>query len=179
MTFTEDEIKQLLKALEFAAEKHRLQKRKDVKASPYINHPIALANILGNEGHVIDIEILCAALLHDTIENTDTTAEELSTKFSPSICNIVMEVTDDKTLPSEQRKQLQIEHAAQLSNKAKLVKLADKIANLREITDRTPADWSLQRRQAYFDWGKQVIDQLRGVHPQLEAAFDIAYAKRP
>ena len=179
MTFTEDEIKQLLKALAFAADKHRLEKRKDAKASPYINHPIALANILGNEGHVMDIQIICAALLHDTVENTDATPEELATKFSPSICSIVMEVTDDKTLPSEQRKQLQIEHAAKISNKAKLVKLADKIANLREMADNPPADWSLQRRQLYFDWGKQVIDQLRGVHPRLEAAFDAAYAKRP
>lgn len=179
MTFTEDEIKQLLKALAFAADKHRLQIRKDAKASPYINYPIALANILGNEGHVMDIEIIRAALLHETIEDTDATQEELVTKFSPSICNIVMEVTDNKTLPSERRKQLQIEHAAQISNKAKLAKLADKIANLREMADNPPADWSLHRRQAYFDWGKQVIDQFRGVHPRLEAAFDTAYAKRP
>ncbi len=179
MTFTDEEIKQLIKALAFAADKHRLQQRKDMEASPYINHPISLANILCNEGHVLDIEILCAALLHDTVENTATTPAEVTTAFGQSICNIVMEVTDDKTLPGEVRKQLQVKHAARLSDKAKLVKLADKIANLREMADSPPLDWTLQRRQAYFDWAKEVIDQIRGIHPQLEAAFDAIYARRP
>jgi len=179
MTFTEDELKKLLKALAFAADRHRLQKRKDVDASPYINHPIALANILCNEGHITDIDVIAAALLHDTIEDTDTTPEELETAFSPAIRDIVMDVTDDKTLPKDVRKQLQIEHAAHASDQAKLVKLADKIANLRDMADSPPPDWSLARCQEYFDWGKQVIDQIRGVHPGLEAVFDAAYAKRP
>ena len=179
MTYTENDIKLLIKALTFAADKHRLQKRKDVEASPYINHPIALANILCNQGDVMDIDLICAALLHDTVENTETTPTELETEFNSTISNIVMELTDDKSLPSEVRKRLQIEHARHLSNQAKLVKLADKIANLQEMAEKPPADWSLARRREYFDWGKQVIDQLRGVHPRLEAAFDAAYAKRP
>ena len=169
----------LLKALSFAAHKHRDQRRKDAEASPYINHPIALAEVLTGEGGVNDLEVLAAALLHDTIEDTATTLEELRERFGERIAGMVAEVTDDKDLPKADRKRLQIEHAAQLSDGAKLVKLADKICNLRDVAERPPAKWDLQRRQEYFEWAKQVIDQLRGAHPKLEAAFDAAYRRKP
>jgi GTP diphosphokinase / guanosine-3',5'-bis(diphosphate) 3'-diphosphatase len=173
------DLKLIMKALTFAAHKHRDQRRKDVDASPYINHPISLANILTNEGGVNDVEVICAALLHDTIEDTDTTAEELELAFGSVIKLIVVEVSDDTSLPRLERKRLQIEHAAHASDKAKLVKLADKISNLRDVAVNPPETWPLERRQEYFDWAKQVIDQLRGVHPQLEALFDAAFACRP
>src|SRR5262245_41176415 len=173
------ELALLLKALAFAANKHRDQRRKDAEASPYINHPIALADVLVNEGGVTDFEVLCAALLHDTVEDTATSHEELVNAFGSRIARIVAEVTDDKNLPKAERKQLQIEHAASLSAEAKLVKLADKICNLRDVAERPPAKWDLQRRREYFDWAKRVVDGLRGVHPRLEAAFDAAFAKRP
>jgi guanosine-3',5'-bis(diphosphate) 3'-pyrophosphohydrolase len=173
------ELALLLKALAFAAAKHRDQRRKDADASPYINHPIALADVLVNEGGVTDIEVLCAALLHDTVEDTATTPEELDNAFGSRIARIVAEVTDDKRLPKAERKRLQIEHAPTISDAAKLVKLADKLCNLRDVADRPPAKWDLARRQEYFEWAKQVIDGLRGVHPRLEAAFDAAYARRP
>ena len=176
---TEQDLKLLLKALTFAAYKHKDQRRKDVEASPYINHPISLANIICNEGHVVDIDVICGALLHDTVEDTQTTPDELEAEFGRAIRDIVMEVTDDKNLSKDERKRLQIEHAAHSSDKAKLVKLADKISNLRDIVDNPPPDWSLERRQAYFDWANAVIDQLRGVHSQLETIFDEAYSKRP
>jgi len=176
---TETELKLLLKALTFAAHKHKDQRRKDHAASPYINHPISLANILCNEGHVADVEVICGAFLHDTIEDTETTLDELESEFGKVIRDIVMDVTDDKTLPSQERKRLQVEHAAHASNKAKLVKLADKISNLRDVADNPPPDWSLERRQAYFDWAREVIDQVRGVHHQLEKIFDETYLKRP
>jgi len=176
---TEQELKLLLKALSFAAHKHNDQRRKDPESSPYINHPISLANILCNEGHVTDINVICAALLHDTVEDTQTTPEELEQEFGQDILSIVMEVTDDKDLPKEERKRLQIEHAAHASDKAKLVKLADKISNLRDVANNPPASWSLERRQEYFDWAKEVIDQVRGVHPALESLFDEAYSHRP
>ena len=179
MNISEQDLKLLLKALAFAAHKHRDQRRKDVEASPYINHPIALGNILCNEGHITDIEVICAALLHDTIEDTDTTATDLEREFGRNICEIVLSVTDDKSLPPQTRKQLQIEHAAHSSDQAKLVKLADKISNVRDIANSPPPSWDLQRRQKYFDWSRQVVDQLRGIHPQLEAVFDEAYRLRP
>src|SRR5713101_8757667 len=126
----------LLKALAFAAHKHRDQRRKDAQASPYINHPIALADVLVNEGGVTDVEVLCAALLHDTVEDTATTHEELANAFGSRIARIVAEVTDDKTLPKAERKRLQIEHAPSISREAKLVKLADKLCNLRDVAER-------------------------------------------
>jgi len=169
----------LLRALAFAAHKHRDQRRKDAEASPYINHPIALADVLMNEGGVTDIEVLCAALLHDTVEDTATTHEELVDAFGSRIARIVAEVTDDKALPKSERKRLQVEHAASISREAKLVKLADKICNLRDVVDRPPAKWDLQRRREYFDWAKQVVDRMRGVHPRLESHFDDVYARRP
>lgn len=169
----------LLRAASFAAHKHRDQRRKDARASPYINHPLMLADILASEGSVTDTVTLCAALLHDTIEDTETKPDELRELFGPEIAAVVVEVTDDKTSEKADRKRLQVEHASVISDKAKLVKLADKIANIRDVVSSPPADWSLDRKRDYFDWAKRVIDQLRGVHPQLEAAFDGAYACRP
>ena len=173
------ELALLLKALAFAAHKHRDQRRKDPAASPYINHPIALADVLVNEGGVTDVEVLCAALLHDTVEDTATTPQELEHTFGARIARIVAEVTDDQALPKSERKRLQIEHAAGLSPEAKLVKLADKICNLRDVAERAPQSWDLARRREYFDWAKRVVDGLRGVNPRLEKLFDEAYAKRP
>ncbi|MEW8027104.1 MAG: HD domain-containing protein [Candidatus Thiodiazotropha sp.] len=173
------ELKLLIKTLAFATQKHRHQRRKDIEASPYINHPITLVDILVNEGEITDLDTLIAALLHDTIEDTDATVEEIEAEFGQAIADIVMEVTDDGNLPKLERKALQIKHAPDLSYKAKLVKLADKIANLRDIDKSPPAGWTLQRSQAYFDWAKEVIDGLRGTHETLEAVFDRAYGKRP
>jgi guanosine-3',5'-bis(diphosphate) 3'-pyrophosphohydrolase len=169
----------VLQALAFAADKHRDQRRKDAAASPYINHPIALANVLVREGAVSEPEVVAAALLHDTLEDTQTSPGELRTAFGERVARIVAEVTDDKSLPKAERKRLQIEHAATMSREAKLVKLADKICNLRDMADHPPAKWDLVRRREYFEWAKAVIDGLRGVHPKLEALFDAAYARRP
>ena len=179
MSISEADLRLIFKALEFAARKHKDQRRKDIDASPYINHPIALANILINEGHITDAKVICGALLHDTVEDTATTPEELETEFGTAVCTIVMDVTDDKSLDKAQRKQAQIDHAAHACVEARLVKLADKIANLRDISTQPPADWSKDRKQEYFDWAHAVIERVRGVHPQLEAVFDAAYAKRP
>ena len=179
----ERDLALLFRALAFAAHKHRDQRRKDAEASPYINHPIALAEVLAREGGVTDVEVLAAALLHDTIEDTATSAAELRANFGARIAAIVVEVTDDKALPKAERKRLQIEHAAGISAGAKLVKLADKICNLRDVAERPPAKWDLQRRQEYFEWAKQVIDRLRGAPGEsmraLEAAFDAAYLRKP
>ncbi len=169
----------ILTALEFSSNKHRDQRRKDHASSPYINHPIGLANVLCNEGKINDQKVICAALLHDTIEDTETTAEELEAIFGKSITKIVLEVTDDKTLPKAARKLAQIEHAKNASKRAKLVKLADKICNLRDILFSPPADWPLKRKQEYFDWAKAVVDGIRGSNKKLEKIFDELYAARP
>ncbi|MEM8502656.1 MAG: HD domain-containing protein [Cyanobacteria bacterium P01_D01_bin.1] len=167
---------QFLEALSFSAYKHRHQRRKDHE-TPYINHPITVANILLNEAGVTDEVVLIAALLHDTVEDTETTFEEIEQQFGEAVKAIVAEVTDDKSLPKAVRKQQQIDHAAGLSDRAKLVKLADKTANLRDITTTPPKDWSATRVNDYLEWGKAVIEQIRGTHAKLESLFDKAYAR--
>ncbi len=176
MADTASELGALVRAVAFAADKHRNQRRKDADASPYINHPIALASVLANEGGICDTTVLCAAVLHDTIEDTQTSAEELTMVFGPKVASVVLEVTDDKSLEKHIRKQRQIEHAPHISTEAKLVKLADKICNLRDILASPPASWSLERKLAYFNWAAQVVAGVRGVHPQLEAVFDGLHA---
>ena len=171
--------KRLIQAAHFAAEKHKNQRRKDTEKTPYINHPLALANVLAVECSIDDVEVICGALLHDTIEDTNASKEELLENFGENITRIVLEVTDDKTLDKIERKEAQVAHAPHISDQAKLVKLADKISNLRDISASPPIGWSVERKQEYFDWAARVIDGLRGVHPELEALFDQIYSKRP
>ena len=174
-----DDVAMLIKAADFAALKHRRQRRKDAEASPYINHPLALARVLKLEAGVSDVDVLVAAILHDTVEDTETTTEELAREFGPRIAAIVAEVTDDDSLPKADRKRLQVERAPHSSPQAKLVKLADKICNLRDVHAAPPAHWPLERRHAYFEWAKEVIDGVRGTHPVLERLFDEAYLAKP
>ena len=159
---TDNSIGLILKATQFAADKHRNQRRKDAEASPYINHPIALANVLANEGGITDHVVLCGALLHDTIEDTETTADELRAVFGDEITAVVLDVTDDKSIKDKQkRKELQVEHAPHIS---------------RDIASSPPADWPKERKTAYFDWAARVIAGVRGTHSGLEAIFDQTYA---
>jgi guanosine-3',5'-bis(diphosphate) 3'-pyrophosphohydrolase len=162
----------LIKALKFAADKHRHQRRKDTESSPFINHPIEVAEVLVVIGDVDRIEVLQAAILHDTIEDTETTAAELEHNFGAEVRNLVEEVTDDKNLPKEERKRLQIERAAGLSAGAKQIKLADKICNVRDVTHAPPANWTLQRRRDYLDWTEQVVAGCRKTNLRLERCYD-------
>lgn len=170
--------KRLFKALSFAADKHRHQTRKGDQPIPYINHPIAVADLLVNVGNVTDTDTIVAALLHDTIEDTDTKLSELKNEFGSAVAKLVAEVSDDKNLTWKERKQLQIQHAPTLSPRARLIKLADKTCNLRDIVSDPPKGWSLRRKQEYFDWAKKVIDQIRGASPALEKAFDQAFSRK-
>jgi len=168
-----------VRALAFASRKHSQQRRKDADASPYINHPIALVSILAVEAGINDRDTLCAALLHDTIEDTNTTVEELVEAFGGPVASLVQEVTDDKQLPKAERKLRQVEHAAHLSPKARAVKLGDKIVNLRDVADSPPIKWSLLRRQEYFDWAKQVVDNIPEPPAHLLSLFMAIYDRRP
>ncbi|XP_076792711.1 guanosine-3',5'-bis(diphosphate) 3'-pyrophosphohydrolase MESH1 isoform X2 [Arvicanthis niloticus] len=132
------EAAQLLEAADFAAQKHRQQRRKDPEGTPYINHPIGVARILTHEAGITDIAVLQAALLHDTVEDTDTTLDEVELHFGAQVRRLVEEVTDDKTLPKLERKRQQVEQAPHSSPGAKLVKLADKLYNLRDLNRCTP-----------------------------------------
>ncbi|HZS48267.1 MAG TPA: HD domain-containing protein [Blastocatellia bacterium] len=165
-------MSQILHAIRFSADKHRDQRRKDSGASPYINHPIEVAEILWRVGHVRTVDVIIAAILHDTLEDTSTTAGELQEHFGPDVLSLVQEVSDDKSLPKATRKQLQIEHASHKSTGAKQIKLADKICNVRDISNSPPQDWSLHRRIEYLDWASAVVNGLRGANEDLEALFD-------
>src|SRR5215216_4495400 len=162
----------ILKALRFASEKHSAQRRKDSKASPYINHPIQVVEILWTIGDVRDVTLLVASILHDTNEDTGTQPEEIKAEFGEDVLALVLEVTDDKSLPKQVRKQLQVEHAPHKTHHAKLLKLADKISNVQDIITSPPRDWSLKRKQEYLLWTEQVVDGLRGVNENLERHYD-------
>lgn len=169
----------VLKAAVFAAERHRGQVRKGPEAAPFINHPLAVARALNEEGGITDPELIAAALLHDTIEDTPTVYDDLHEAFGPRVADLVAQLTDDKRLPKLKRKREQIRHAGVISRDAKRVKLADKLCNLREILASPPTNWSRARRAEYFSWSKKVVDRMRGANRALEQRFDEAYARRP
>jgi len=171
-------LAKLVKAADFAAKKHRNDRRKDADKTPYINHPIGVAEILTEEGDVNDVDILCAALLHDTVEDTDTSFEEIEELFGKVVRDYVDEVTDDKTLEKMERKRLQIVNAPKKTPGAKQVKLADKLYNLRDLNRCTPEGWDEVRVENYFKWAKQVVDGLRGANAALESELDALFKAR-
>jgi len=162
----------LTKAISFAAKKHTDQKRKGADNHPYINHPLEVLNLLTNVGGVEDFDVLIAAVLHDTIEDTETTREEITGLFGAAVCGMVLELTDDKSLPKAERKRLQIEHAPHISLGARQIKLCDKISNIGDILENPPDGWSEKRRREYVEWGENVVAGLRGANARLEKCFD-------
>jgi guanosine-3',5'-bis(diphosphate) 3'-pyrophosphohydrolase len=174
------QIRVLFAALKFAAEKHRNQRRKDRDASPYINHPIDICHTLCGCCDALDPDVLVAAILHDTIEDTDTTPEEIRTLFGERVLKLVLEVTDDKTLPKEARKDLQVKTARFKSGGARQIRIADKISNVTDIINTPPAGWSRERKIEYLKWTEMVIDELKGTNECLERLYweRLAEAKR-
>ncbi len=173
MSLQSDEISLVFKAFRFAAEKHIDHRKKDQKSSPYINHPIKVADTLWNIGEVRDVITIVSAILHDTLEHTDTTSEELDLNFGSDVSSVVKEVSDDMSLPEQVRKQLQIEHAPQLSDRAKLIKLADKICNIDDKIHSPPKNWSFKRRKDYLDWTKNVVDNLQMKNSKLTLYYEM------
>ena len=170
-------VQQILAAARFAAEKHASQRRKGLAGEPYVNHVIEVAELIAASSDVVDAHLVMAGLLHDTIEDCGVTFQELEQQFGADVANLVAEVTDDKTLPKAKRKALQVENAPKKSVRAQVIKLADKISNLRSILDSPPADWDLERRRQYFEWAHQVISGLRNPNPLLKAEFDEIYSR--
>jgi guanosine-3',5'-bis(diphosphate) 3'-pyrophosphohydrolase len=165
-------INKLLQAARFAAESHTGHFRKGSRREPYINHPLEVANLIANIGMVDDVEILIAALLHDTVEDCGVTADEIIDKFGRTVADYVLEVTDDKNLPKARRKELQIEHAPHLTRGARTIKIADKISNVRDVIASPAEDWDKQRRVEYIEWAVKVADGLRGANVHLDTLFE-------
>ncbi|XP_069758566.1 guanosine-3',5'-bis(diphosphate) 3'-pyrophosphohydrolase MESH1 [Narcine bancroftii] len=172
------DVARILDAADLAASKHRHQRRKDAEQTPYINHPLGVSRILTHEAAVTDVAVLQAALLHDTVEDTDTTLEEIEERFGEKVRSIVAEVTDDKSLSKVERKELQIQHAPHCSHEAKLVKLADKLYNLRDMKCCTPQGWTKERVEEYFVWASKVVAGLRGTNQALENSLDALFKER-
>jgi (p)ppGpp synthase/HD superfamily hydrolase len=170
-------IQLILSAALFAAQRHANQKRKGAAAEPYVNHLIEVAQLVSTATPEPDVHMVMAALLHDTIEDTGTTREELMEQFGGDVAALVVEMTDDKSLPKAERKRLQVEHAPNMSIRAQTIKLADKISNLRSILISPPADWDYERKRQYFDWGKRVVDALSQPNPILKAEFERTYRR--
>jgi len=163
----------ILKAARFAADRHRMQRRKDADASPYINHPIAVAETLASAG-VVDRTTLLAAILHDVIEDTETEPDEITELFGDEVRAVVEEVSDDKSLPKDERKELQVERTPHKSERARFVKLADLVANGSDITATPPVEWDQERRDSYLDWARKVAAGCRGLNPELDRRFEEA-----
>ena len=170
-----DDIILITKAMNVAAQKHTDQRRKGANDEPYINHPAEVGHLLAVNG--ADAVTIAAGYLHDTVEDTETSHEEILREFGENISDIIKEVTDDKSLPKAERKRLQLEHAKHASPAAKQVKIADKTSNLRSLFRAPPKDWDDKRKLEYINWSKAVVDNCRGVNAKLEACFDEAYTR--
>jgi (p)ppGpp synthase/HD superfamily hydrolase len=168
-------IHDLMRAASFAAEKHVGQRRKGATAEPYINHVLEVATLVAGALQEPDVNLVMAALLHDTIEDTDATKAELTKQFGTDVADLVAECTDDKSLAKEERKRLQIVNAPHKTRRAQAIKVADKTSNLRAILTSPPADWDHERKRNYFAWAKEVVDGLTAPNPVLKAEFDKAH----
>ncbi len=167
-----DDVYQIIDGIVFSAEKHQFQTRKDSSNTPYIIHPIGVANNLMTIGKVRDADVIIAALLHDTVEDTDTSFDEIESRFGVRVTDFVREVTDDKSLAKDVRKRLQIEHAPHKSFGAAQVKLSDKLYNLSDMAKCPPQGWEEERVDAYFRWAQSVVDNLPWVNAPLKQAVD-------
>lgn len=174
---TPDDIRLISRAVQFAADRHSDQRRKGVRAEPYINHLAEVAALIAEATDGRDPALVAAAFLHDTVEDTDTTHDEIVDVFGPDIAGLVASVTDDKSLSKAERKRRQIEKAPRLSDRAKLLKIADKTSNLSSLLTSPPSGWSRQRIADYVRWAEAVVAGCRGVDSTLEETFDAASAR--
>lgn len=161
-------------AYAFAAERHVQQRRKGAKEEPYINHLVEVAALVAAATNGTDPNLTAAAVLHDSVEDTNTTLEELEERFNRDVAGLVAEVTDDKTLLKQSRKDLQVLNTPKKSARAKMIKIADKTSNLRSLVNSPPGNWSSDRKKEYLDWARQVVEGARGVNAWLEDVFDTA-----
>ncbi len=169
------DLVQLTRAADYAARQHLAQRRKGERAEPYINHLTEVAALLAEATDGGDVVLVMGGLLHDTLEDTDSTYEDLAQRFGPEVAALVAEVTDDKSLKKEDRKRLQVEKAAGKSPRARMLKIADKTSNLRSLIESPPKGWTEERLRDYVVWAEQVVRSCRGLNARLEAVFDAAH----
>ncbi|GAB4134360.1 MAG: HD domain-containing protein [Bacteroidia bacterium] len=161
----------LSEAILFAAEAHAGQFRKDGR-TPYINHPLQVMHLLIEKADINDVDILRAAVLHDILEDTTYTFHDLAERFGTTVAEVVSELSDDKTLSKDERKQQQLILADTLSPSARLIRISDKICNVYDIIYAPPGNWTMERRVDYLKWAQSVVNKIRGTHNVLEQHFD-------
>ena len=164
----------ITRALHFAAERHSNHRRKGQAQEPYVNHLAEVSELVADATEGKDVNLIAAALLHDTIEDTETSSDELVATFNNDIAQLLADVTDDKSLPKQDRKYLQVVNSRAQNMRVKLLKLADKTSNLRSLANSPPENWNTEQKQAYIDWAIKVAAGLKGVNPWLEGRFDEA-----
>jgi guanosine-3',5'-bis(diphosphate) 3'-pyrophosphohydrolase len=166
-----EDLKGIFEAMLFASEKHKNQRRKDSESSPYINHPIAVAYYLSKYCDVLDNEVLIAGILHDTLEDTETTPQEIEEKFGTEVLHLVQEVTDEKDLPKEVIRDLQVNTIQDRSRGAKLIRIADKISNITDLLLAPPRGWDAKKKVDYLDWTERLVGKIKGINPCLERLY--------
>ncbi len=175
-TTQSSDLLRITHALDFACRKHTHQRRKGTHQEPYVNHLAEVAHLVAEATAGADANLIIAALLHDSVEDQGVKAHEIAALFGEDVANLVMAVTDDKSTPKDERKRAQVEHAGQISHRARILKIADKTANLKSIL-HSPPPWPAARKTRYFAWAKAVVANARGVNAVIDAAFDVEYAR--
>ncbi len=170
-----ESLQRILYAAHYAAEKHAQQRRKGAGAEPYVNHLLEVARLVSEALQEPDANLVIAALLHDVVEDAGVTRAQLAAEFNEDVASLVMEVTDDKSLPKHERKRLQVEHAPHKTVRAQMIKLADKISNLRALLVSPPEDWDVRRRREYVIWAERVVSGLSAPSPLLMGQFRVLF----
>ncbi len=165
-----DNYQLVFSALTFSATMHRHQRRKGLNSIPYINHPIGVADLIVRVAGVEDVRVIQAALLHDVVEDTSATVDDIQKKFGDEVATIVDELTDDITLNSSKRKEIQLKNASRISDKARLIRIADKICNIEDLM-KYPMPWTKKRKNSYVQWARNVVEQCKGINDKLEKLF--------
>jgi len=169
-------IRLVSEAAELAAHRHNGMARKGRGNEPYINHLAEVANLLATASDGEDADLVAAGWLHDTIEDTETTREELAQRCGVRVAGLVTEVTDDMSLPKSERRRLQVVEASQKSPGAKLIKIADKVSNIRARIFPHASREQCNELAEYVAWAEQVVNGCRGVNAVLDTLFDEAVA---
>lgn len=166
----------IMRAAQFAAERHKTQRRRGAAREPYVNHLLEVANLLATATDGRDPDLVIAGLLHDLIEDQGISSDDIARQFGIGVAALVLEVTTDKTLSEVERNRVQIVHAAHKSPRARMLRIADLTSNLRALRQSPPTDWSVERQRDYFRWAHDVVAGSRGLSPHLDAAFDEAFS---
>jgi len=166
----EKDAEAVLGAAIFATEKHKSQVRSNEKKTPYIIHPIEVADLVMKIGHVYDKDVLITALLHDVMDDTQTTYEQITSLYGTKVSSYLEEMTSKQGLSLKEQKKQQIMQAFRQNPSVAIIKLSDKLSNLKTLATSPPPSWSRDRIDQYFQWAQTVIENLPESNQLLKKA---------